>query len=58
MLEVDMGAATKVYVKVTKEIEEWMEVYAVTRTEAMDEVRNDINVVRVLDAQYEKPEDL
>ena len=52
-----MGADTTVYVKVTKEVEEWIEVQAVTCTEAKQIARDDIDVIRVISAQYDKPED-
>ena len=51
-----MGAETTVYVKVVKEIEEWVEVSAITLTGAKAIARNDIDVIRVLSGQYDKPE--
>lgn len=50
-----MSASTCVYVKVTKEVEEWIEVQAVTLTEAKAIARDDIDVIRVLSAQYNDP---
>ena len=52
-----MSANTTVYVKVTKETEEWMEVSAVTLIEAKRIARDDADVMRVLEAQYAEPDD-
>lgn len=52
-----MSAYTTVYVKVTKEVEQWIEVQAVTCIEAKQIARDDLEVVRVLEAQYDKPDD-
>ena len=52
-----MGADTKVYVKVIKEVEQWIDVQAVTCLEAKQIARDDLNVVRVITAQYDEPDD-
>lgn len=53
-----MGAETTVYVKVTKEVEQWVEVQAITLDEAKSLARDDCDVIRVISAQYDEPEDL
>lgn len=50
-----MGADTTVYVKVVKECEAWVEVQAVTLTEAKQMAFNDKDVIRVVGARYDKP---
>jgi hypothetical protein len=51
-----MGASTRVYVKVVKEVCSWVEVSAVTLDEAKVIARNeDKDVVRVAEAQYDPP---
>ena len=51
-----MGAETKVYVKVVKEVTSWVEVDAVTKGEAIDKVfAMDQDIVRVIDVLYEPP---
>ena len=52
-----MSAGTTVYVKVTKEVEQWVEVRAVTLTEAKRVAREDMDVLRVVGAQYDIPDD-
>ena len=50
-----MGAETKIWVKVAKTCEEWIEVSAVTRVEAEQKARCYRGVVYVLESQYEEP---
>lgn len=51
-----MSAGTRCYVKVVKEVCSWVEVSAVTLDEAKERARReDMDVVRVVDAQYEPP---
>lgn len=52
-----MGANTTIYVKVTKEVEQWVEVQAVTCLEAKQIARDDLDVLRVVAAQFDKPDD-
>jgi len=50
-----MGAKTTVYVKISKPVTEWIEVQAVTLSDAIKEVKED--TFQVLDVQYDKPEE-
>lgn len=51
-----MGAETRVFVKVQKLKEEWVEVSAVVLAEAEAKAAELPGVVNVLSAQYDKPE--
>lgn len=51
-----MGAETKVYVKVIKEVEEWITVDAVTLSQAEQEAYAEDEVIRVVAAQYDPPD--
>ena len=52
-----MSAETTVYVKVTKEVEQWIEVEALTCYAAIEMVKNYDGVVNVIGAQYDEPEE-
>jgi hypothetical protein len=52
-----MGAATRIFVKVQRLTESWIEVSAVVLADAKEMAAAMPGVVNVLDAQYEEPED-
>lgn len=52
-----MSASVPVRVKVIKETEQWVDVYAVTLTEAKEIARTDPGVVRVVSAVYVEEEE-
>ena len=52
-----MGAETTVYVKRSRLVEEWIEVQAITLYDGIKEVTSMESTFKVLDAQYDKPDE-
>jgi hypothetical protein len=52
-----MGAETRIFVKVQRLAETWVEVSAVVLAEAKEKAAELPGVVTVLEAQYDKPEE-
>ena len=52
-----MGAETRVYVRVVKAYTEWVEVSAVTLSEAEEIARKLPGVIDTIDSSYETPEE-
>jgi len=52
-----MGAETTVYVKRSRLVEEWVEVETITLYDGIKEVTSMESTFKVLDAQYDKPDE-